>query len=70
MFDGQLFSAKIQKPMEKSYWVFVEGTWVMQTTALAYKNMSSLQHSINGFVLYLCIYVLMNTMSEAMAKTE
>ncbi len=40
----------------------------MQTTALAYKNMSSLQHSIDGFVLYLCIYVLMNTMSEAMAK--
>ncbi len=56
--------------MEKSYWVFVEGTWAMQTTALAYKNMSSLQHSIDGFVLYLCIYVLMNTMSEAMAKTE
>lgn len=33
-----LFSSIIQKPIEKSYWVFVEGTRVMITSRLAYKN--------------------------------
>lgn len=28
-FNWSLFSATIQKPMEKSYWVFVMGTWVI-----------------------------------------
>lgn len=37
-----LFSLIIQKPMEKSCWV----VWLMQTSRLAYKNMSSLQHFI------------------------
>ncbi len=34
-----LFSALILKPKEKYYWVFVEGTRVMQAFELAYKNM-------------------------------
>jgi len=39
--------AVIQKPMEKSFWVFVE----MLTSGLAYKNMSLLQQSVS-FYLY------------------
>ncbi len=33
--------------MDKCYWIFVEGTIVMPTTGLAYKNTSSLQCSID-----------------------
>lgn len=33
-------------PPKKSYWVVVEGTRVMQHSGLAYKNTSSLKHSI------------------------
>lgn len=32
-------------PMEKSGWVFIEGT-IMLTSRLAYKNKATLQHSI------------------------
>lgn len=41
-----IFSALIQKPKEKSFWVFVKGTRVMQTYGFAYKNVSLLEHSI------------------------
>ncbi len=34
--------------MKKSYWVFVEGTRVMWTSGLAYKNTCSLQHTFNA----------------------
>jgi len=38
------FFAIIQKPNgKKTYWDFVEGTGVMLTFRLAYKNMSSLR---------------------------
>ena len=32
--------------MERSHWLFVEGTRAMLTSWLAYKNTSSLEHSI------------------------
>jgi len=45
-----LIFAKIQKPIEKkikkSYWLFVEGTRVIVTYGLAYKNKSCLKQSI------------------------
>lgn len=41
-----LFSAVIQKLIEKSHWLLVKETRVMLTSGLAHKNMSSLQHSI------------------------
>ncbi len=39
LFVTELISALILKPMENLYWVFVEGTRVMQTFELAYTNM-------------------------------
>lgn len=46
-WSSSLFFAIIQKPMGKCYWVFVKGsTWVMLNSKLAYKNTSSLWHSI------------------------
>lgn len=45
--------------MEKSYWVFVEGTRVMLTSGMAYKNWSSLQNSVHAdFILNLLIRML------------
>ncbi len=34
------------KPIEKSYWLFVKGTRVMQTYRMAYTVLSSFKHSI------------------------
>lgn len=48
IFKNQIFifTVMIQKPMEKYYWLFVEGKRVMLTSELDYKITSSLQHSI------------------------
>lgn len=35
--------------MEKSYWIFVEGSRVMLNSGLAYKNTLSMMHSIDKF---------------------
>ncbi len=43
-WSQSLLSAIIQKPMEKSYGVFVKGIRVMWISGLAYKN-TSVQHS-------------------------
>lgn len=48
-----LLVTTIQKSMENSFWgFFVEETRVMQTSGLAYTNMSSLQHSICTFIFW------------------
>ncbi len=46
-WSKSLFSAIIQKPMEKSCCVFAKWTKVKLTSMLAYKNTSSLKHSIS-----------------------
>lgn len=40
-WSQSLFSVIIQRPLEKIYWLFVEGVRVMLTSGLAHKNMSS-----------------------------
>jgi len=39
----KLIFAIIQKPVDKSYWVFVEGTSLILTSGLAYKNITAAQ---------------------------
>ncbi len=46
-------SAIIQKPKEKSYWVFVEGIGMMLTYKNGYQNTSSLQRSFQSWFIYL-----------------
>ncbi len=41
----ELFSAIIQKPKEKSYWI-CQGSQGDATSRLVYKNAPSLQHSV------------------------
>lgn len=54
-----LFFTIIQKPMERSYWAFVEGIRVMVFYRLAYKNMSQLYSiiaqgkKVEGMSLYM-----------------
>ncbi len=47
-FPQRLFSAIIKNLIVKSHRLFVEVTSAMLTSGMAYKNMSSLQHSTGG----------------------